>query len=73
MFRGEAHGNLSGDFWSIMATTVHETVLIGVCDGAIDKKSTSYCTNKIGDIPVNKLLIFSYSKYIGNVIRIVSC
>nr|XP_055047776.1 programmed cell death protein 2-like [Misgurnus anguillicaudatus] len=38
-------------FCSIMATTVHETVLIGVCDGAIDKKTTSYCTNKIGDIP----------------------
>ncbi|XP_056596090.1 programmed cell death protein 2-like [Triplophysa dalaica] len=33
----------------IMATAAHETVLIGICDGAIDK-NTSYCTNKIGDI-----------------------
>lgn len=35
-----------------MATSIHETVLIGICDGAIDKKkNTSYCTNKIGDRP----------------------
>ncbi|XP_026095083.1 programmed cell death protein 2-like isoform X1 [Carassius auratus] len=35
-----------------MAAAVHETVLIGVCDGVIDKKKyTSYCTNKIGDRP----------------------
>ncbi|XP_067292437.1 programmed cell death protein 2-like [Pseudorasbora parva] len=35
-----------------MATSIHETVLIGICDGAIDKKkNTSYCTNKIGDKP----------------------
>lgn len=42
------------DFCSIiMATSIHETVLVGICDGAIDKKkNTSYCTNKIGDRPV---------------------
>ncbi|XP_016325274.1 programmed cell death protein 2-like [Sinocyclocheilus anshuiensis] len=35
-----------------MATSIHETVLIGICDGVIDKKkNTSYCTNKIGDRP----------------------
>ncbi|XP_077067383.1 programmed cell death protein 2-like [Siphateles boraxobius] len=35
-----------------MATSIHETVLVGICDGAIDKKkNTSYCTNKIGDRP----------------------
>ncbi|KAG1938283.1 programmed cell death protein 2-like [Pimephales promelas] len=35
-----------------MATSIHETVLIGICDGAIGKKkNTSYCTNKIGDRP----------------------
>ncbi|XP_056307897.1 programmed cell death protein 2-like [Danio aesculapii] len=35
-----------------MATSLHETVLIGICDGAIDKKkNASYCTNKIGDRP----------------------
>ncbi|XP_051545265.1 programmed cell death protein 2-like isoform X2 [Myxocyprinus asiaticus] len=52
MFR-EAHGQQPEDFCSrIMSTTVHETVLIGICDGAIDKKkNTSYFTNKIGDSP----------------------
>uniref|UniRef100_A0A8C1SXS8 Programmed cell death 2-like n=1 Tax=Cyprinus carpio TaxID=7962 RepID=A0A8C1SXS8_CYPCA len=36
----------------IMAASIHETVLIGICDGVIDqKKNTSYCTNKIGDRP----------------------
>ncbi|TRY97365.1 hypothetical protein DNTS_033007 [Danionella cerebrum] len=36
----------------IMATSTHQTVLVGVCDGAVDKKKhTSYCTNKIGDTP----------------------
>ncbi|KAF4095309.1 programmed cell death protein 2-like [Onychostoma macrolepis] len=35
-----------------MATSIHETVLIGICDGVIDKKkNTSYCTNKIGARP----------------------
>ncbi|KAK2867448.1 hypothetical protein Q8A67_025565 [Cirrhinus molitorella] len=35
-----------------MATSVYETVLIGTCDGVIDKKkNTSYSTNKIGDRP----------------------
>ncbi|XP_052453409.1 programmed cell death protein 2-like isoform X2 [Carassius gibelio] len=35
-----------------MATSLHETVLIGICDGVIDqKKTTSYCTNKTGDRP----------------------
>ncbi|XP_016422442.1 programmed cell death protein 2-like isoform X1 [Sinocyclocheilus rhinocerous] len=35
-----------------MATSIHETVLIGICDGVIDqKKNTSYCTNKTGDRP----------------------
>jgi len=38
-----------------MATSIHETVLIGTCDGAIGKKkNTSYCTNKIGDRPVKE-------------------
>uniref|UniRef100_A0A8C1PNL7 Programmed cell death 2-like n=1 Tax=Cyprinus carpio TaxID=7962 RepID=A0A8C1PNL7_CYPCA len=33
-----------------MATSIHETVLIGICDGVIDqKKNTSYRTNKTGD------------------------